>query len=93
MRVRDALRRSQEDGRILVVTRGGHRQFKHPAKRGRVTVPDLPGCVSTGATLEETKRNIQEAIDLHLEGMREDAVPVPPPIGGVRRRCRRSECA
>jgi predicted RNase H-like HicB family nuclease len=33
-------------------------------------VPDLPGCITTGATLEEAKRNIREAIELHLEAMR-----------------------
>ncbi len=42
-------------------------------------VPDLPGCISTGKTIEETKRNIQEAIEFHLEGMREDGLPVPEP--------------
>lgn len=42
-------------------------------------VPDLPGCVSTGKTIEETKRNIQEAIELHLEGMREDGDPILEP--------------
>ena len=40
-------------------------------------VPDLPGCFSTGATREETKRNIQEAIELHLEVMAEDGLPIP----------------
>ena len=42
-------------------------------------VPDLPGCVSAGYTLDEVKRNIQEAIELHLEGMREDGDPIPEP--------------
>ena len=42
-------------------------------------VPDLPGCVTTGATLEETERNMQEAITFHLEGMREDGLPIPTP--------------
>jgi predicted RNase H-like HicB family nuclease len=42
-------------------------------------VPDLPGCVSTGRTVEETARNIQEAMDLHLAGMEEDGDPVPKP--------------
>jgi predicted RNase H-like HicB family nuclease len=42
-------------------------------------VPDLPGCVATGATIEEVKREIQEAIALHLEGMREEGIPIPPP--------------
>ena len=35
-------------------------------------VPDLPGCVSAGHTLEETRQMIREAIEFHLEGMRED---------------------
>lgn len=42
-------------------------------------VPDLPGCISTGKTLEETKRNIREAIEVHLEAMREVGEPVPDP--------------
>jgi predicted RNase H-like HicB family nuclease len=42
-------------------------------------VPDLPGCVSTGETLEEVERNIREAIQLHVEGMKEDGLTVPPP--------------
>ena len=41
--------------------------------------PDLPGCVSTGATREEVERNMQEAIELHLEGLREEGCPVPEP--------------
>jgi predicted RNase H-like HicB family nuclease len=40
-------------------------------------VPDLPGCVATGATVEETERLLQEAIALHLEGLREDGLPIP----------------
>ena len=40
-------------------------------------VPDLPGCISTGRTVEETKRNIQEAIELHLQGIREDGEQIP----------------
>lgn len=41
-------------------------------------VPDLPGCVATGATLEEAERAIREAIAFHLEGLREDGIPIPP---------------
>jgi predicted RNase H-like HicB family nuclease len=41
--------------------------------------PDLPGCVSTGATRDEVERNMQEAIELHLEGLREEGYPVPEP--------------
>jgi predicted RNase H-like HicB family nuclease len=42
-------------------------------------VPDLPGCVATGSTLEEAHQNVQEAIALHVAGMREDGLPIPPP--------------
>jgi predicted RNase H-like HicB family nuclease len=42
-------------------------------------VPDLPGCGTVGDTVEEIKRNIQEAIELHLAGMREDGLPIPKP--------------
>ena len=46
-------------------------------------VPDLPGCITTGLTLEETKRNIREAIALHLEAMEEVGEPVPAPTADV----------
>ncbi|MDS4041928.1 MAG: type II toxin-antitoxin system HicB family antitoxin [Candidatus Competibacter sp.] len=46
-------------------------------------VPDLPGCVVTGQTLEDTKTQIQEAIKLHLRGMREDGLPIPAPSSQV----------
>ncbi|MDP9476781.1 MAG: type II toxin-antitoxin system HicB family antitoxin [Actinomycetota bacterium] len=42
-------------------------------------VPDLPGCVAVGETREEALRLIREAIELHLEGMREEGLPVPEP--------------
>ena len=46
-------------------------------------VPDLPGCVATGATIEETESSIREAIEFHLEGLREDGTPIPPPSSRV----------
>ncbi len=46
-------------------------------------VPDLPGCVATGFTVEETEQQIREAIDLHLRGMREDGLPIPEPSSSV----------
>jgi predicted RNase H-like HicB family nuclease len=46
-------------------------------------VPDLPGCVATGATVEETERLIREAIKFHLDGLREDGSPIPPPSSRV----------
>jgi predicted RNase H-like HicB family nuclease len=40
-------------------------------------VPDLPGCVATGASVAEVENAIREAIELHLAGLREDGLPVP----------------
>ncbi len=42
-------------------------------------VPDLPGCAATGQTVEETEQNLREAILFHIEGLREDGLPVPEP--------------
>ena len=46
-------------------------------------VPDLPGCVATGATIGKTEAQIREAIEFHLEGMRADGTPIPPPSSQV----------
>lgn len=42
-------------------------------------LPDLPGCIATGKTLEEVKQRMREAVELHLRGMREDKEPIPEP--------------
>jgi predicted RNase H-like HicB family nuclease len=55
-----------------IVIEAGERNFS-------AYVPDLPGCVATGASVEETRRLIRKAIELHLEGIREDGGPVPQP--------------
>lgn len=46
-------------------------------------VPDLPGCVATGQTRNETETLIREAIAFHLQGMREDGIPLPEPSSQV----------
>ena len=46
-------------------------------------VPDLPGCITTGRTVEEIERNIREAIEFHLDGLREDGEPIPEPHTAV----------
>ena len=46
-------------------------------------VPDLPGCVATGFTVEETEREIREAIGFHIEGLVEDGLPIPQPASIV----------
>jgi predicted RNase H-like HicB family nuclease len=46
-------------------------------------VPDLPGCVATGDTVEEAEREIRQAIAFHVEGLRSDGQPVPAPTSKV----------
>lgn len=46
-------------------------------------VPDLPGCVAAGKTRDEVVRLIQEAIEFHIEGLKEDGQPIPPPSSSV----------
>jgi predicted RNase H-like HicB family nuclease len=41
--------------------------------------PDLPGCASTGATRAECEKNMHEAIEFHLDGLRLEGEPIPPP--------------
>ena len=42
-------------------------------------VPDLPGCVATGETREQAETNIRDAIRFHIDGLREDGLPIPQP--------------
>ena len=57
--------------------------YETGARNWSAYVPDLPGCVTTGKTFEETQCNIREAIELHLDGMREDGDPIPEPTTRV----------
>jgi len=49
-------------------------------------VPDLPGCVATGATVAEVEAELREAIAFHVEGLREDGLPIPAPPRSLRGR-------
>ena len=62
--------------RYAIVIEKGERNFA-------AYVPDLPGCIATGQTIEETEQQIREAIDLHLRGMREDGLSIPEPSSSV----------
>jgi predicted RNase H-like HicB family nuclease len=42
-------------------------------------VPDLPGCIATGETVADVERELSEAIRFHIDGLKEDGLPVPPP--------------
>ena len=56
---------------LIVVERANHNFSAYS--------PDLPGCVATGPTVEETRVRMREAIDLHIRGLKEDRLPVPEP--------------
>jgi len=58
--------------------------FEQAQSNRAAYVPDLPGCMTTGRTLDETKQNIREAIQGHLETLREfgDPIPVPSSLAG-----------
>ena len=46
-------------------------------------VPDLPGCVATGASIQQVEAEIREAIEFHIEGLREDGSLIPAPSSQV----------
>lgn len=52
---------------------------RDPGSDWGASVPDLPGCVATGKTLDTTLRRIQRAIELHLKGLRADGLSIPKP--------------
>ena len=43
-------------------------------------VPDLPGCIATGATAADVKTELRKAIRFHIDGLIEDGLPIPPPV-------------
>lgn len=45
--------------------------------------PDVPGCIATGKTRKEAEKNIKEAIKFHLEGLKEDSLPLPEPASST----------
>jgi predicted RNase H-like HicB family nuclease len=68
----DYLERAQ---RYLILVEGG------PPSNYSAWSPDLPGCVATGATLEDVEHEMRAAIALHLEGLAADGEPLPEPSG------------
>jgi predicted RNase H-like HicB family nuclease len=65
------------------VTRGDVMRYAEVVEKGPTSfgayVPDLPGCVAVADNLDEARRIIAEAIQVHLEGLREDGEPIPEP--------------
>jgi predicted RNase H-like HicB family nuclease len=64
---------------------GGKKVFKYPViiekANGNYSAysPDLPGCVSTGATIEETLSRMRDAIQFHIEGLKKEGLNIPEP--------------
>jgi predicted RNase H-like HicB family nuclease len=56
--------------RFLIVIEKANRNYS-------AYCPDLPGCVATGKNREETERNMHEAVEMHVQGMLEDNLPIP----------------
>ena len=59
MKVKDAIKMIEDDGWYLVKTRGGHRQYKHPIKKGRVTIAGNPSHHLAPGTLNSIKKQAQ----------------------------------
>ena len=58
--------------------------FERAGNNYSAYVPDLPGCVLTGVTLEEAEANVREAISLYIEVLQEDGRPIPEPTTKAR---------
>ncbi len=56
--------------RFLIVIEKANRNYS-------AYCPDLPGCIATGKTREKTERNLHEAVEMHVQGMLEDNLPIP----------------
>ena len=52
---------------------------KEPETEFWVDIPDIPGCVSAGKTVDEARANFAEAIDFHIEGLLQEGAPIPEP--------------
>lgn len=94
MKVADILRLLRDDGWFPVFFLNPDSGSKGLAMRYAVViekagsnysayVPDLPGCVATGATIPDAESSIRHAIECHIEGMREDGTPIPVPTSKV----------
>ncbi len=58
--------------RYAIVIEKGQRNYS-------AYVPDLPGCITTGATIDEVEANIKEAVSFHIDGLTEDGLTIPEP--------------
>jgi len=76
MKIRDVIKLAEEEKgeevmyRFLIVIEKANGNFSAYS-------PDLPGCVATGKTREQASRNMHEAIEMHVQGLLQDKLPVP----------------
>ena len=68
MKVRDIIRMSK----YLVI-------FEKAGDNYSAYSPDIPGCIATGSTREEVEKNIKKAVSFHIDGLKEDGLPLPEP--------------
>ena len=68
MKVRDIIRMHKY---LVIFERAGNNYSAYS--------PDIPGCIATGRTRDEVEKNIREAISFHIEGLKEDGLPLPEP--------------
>lgn len=59
--------------------------YEHEGDSWSAYVPDLPGCVAAGGSRQEVSSLIREAIEFHIEGMREEGLPIPEPKADAER--------
>jgi predicted RNase H-like HicB family nuclease len=78
---------SLKAGRLEINRKGKRMKYAVIVEEGENSfgayVPDLPGCVAVGETKEEVLNLIQEAIEFHIEGLREDNQPIPEPSSSI----------
>lgn len=83
MKVRDVIKRLEQDGWRLARTKGSHRQYLVIYEKSETGwgayAPDLPGVGVAGSSLEEVKQLIREAVEFHIEGMKQHGEKVPEP--------------
>lgn len=72
MKVRELIRAGGESMKYLAVLEKGESSYG-------AFVPDLPGCIAVGEDREQTLRLLEEAVAFHIEGLRAEGLPVPPP--------------
>ncbi|MBP6963327.1 MAG: type II toxin-antitoxin system HicB family antitoxin [Armatimonadetes bacterium] len=59
--------------------------YEHTENNWAAYSPDVPGCMATGKTREEAERNFRDALTFHIEGLKEEGLPIPEPTSEAGR--------